>query len=133
MQVIFSVPLVQGQARPRFGQGRAYDPATNARAKRAIRAAFNETAAAQHFKPAPAHTPVCVDITTTRPLPASRPKKITSEPDAFKPDIDNVAKLVLDALTAHAYADDAQVVQLNVYKAPRRRDVQDATTVTVYY
>lgn len=133
MQVMFSVPFVQGQARPRFGQGRAYDPASNARAKRAIRAAFNASATAQHYVPAPAHTPVCVDITTTRPLPASRPKKIASEPDTFKPDIDNIAKLVLDALTKHAYADDAQVVKLNVTKVPRTRDMPEATTIVVYY
>ena len=37
-------------------------------------------------------------------------------PKTSKPDADNVAKLFLDALNGLAYADDAQVVELLVYK-----------------
>lgn len=33
-----------------------------------------------------------------------------------KPDVDNVAKLVLDALNGVAYVDDKQIVELNVIK-----------------
>ena len=35
---------------------------------------------------------------------------------AKKPDLDNVAKIVCDALNGVAYKDDAQVVKLTVHK-----------------
>ena len=44
-----------------------------------------------------------------------------SEPDTFKPDADNEAKLVMDALNGLVWADDAQVVDLHVVKHPRVR------------
>jgi len=37
-------------------------------------------------------------------------------PPTKKPDIDNIAKVVLDALNGIAYKDDKQVIKLNVYK-----------------
>ena len=33
-----------------------------------------------------------------------------------KPDIDNLAKLVLDALNAHVWEDDSQIMELHLYK-----------------
>lgn len=39
-----------------------------------------------------------------------------------KPDIDNIAKIVLDALNKLAYKDDTQVVDLNIAKAYADRD-----------
>ena len=39
-----------------------------------------------------------------------------------KPDIDNIAKIVLDALNKLAYKDDTQVVDLNIAKAYADRE-----------
>lgn len=39
-----------------------------------------------------------------------------------KPDIDNIAKIVLDALNKLAYKDDTQVVELNIAKAYANRE-----------
>lgn len=39
-----------------------------------------------------------------------------------KPDCDNIAKTILDALNGLAYDDDAQVVYLSVYKLYSRVD-----------
>lgn len=39
-----------------------------------------------------------------------------------KPDIDNIAKIVLDALNKLAYKDDTQVVELNIAKAYADRE-----------
>lgn len=39
-----------------------------------------------------------------------------------KPDIDNIAKIVLDALNKLAYKDDTQVVDLNIVKAYADRE-----------
>lgn len=65
--------------------------------------------------------PVAVEVHIYRPLPASRPKRVLAEPDCVKPDADNVAKAVLDALGGLAYRDDAQVTWLLVHKHDRTR------------
>ena len=80
---------------------------------------------------APAGAPVSVRILTMRPMPKSRPKRITSEPDVYKPDCDNIAKLVLDALNGVAWSDDTQVTVLNVFKCDRTRSICERTCVEV--
>lgn len=119
--ICFTVPFVMGMPRPRVTRHGAYTPAKAVEAKVAVRRAF-ETA---WDGPVPAfgeHEPVVVSITTYRSLPPSRPKRVESEPDTYKPDADNVAKLVQDALNGLAWADDAQVSVLLVRKADRTRD-----------
>ena len=76
----------------------------------------------------PARDPVRV----CRRLPRSAPKRVVSEPDTGKPDADNVAKLVMDALNGHAYEDDAQVTSLRVTKMPRSRVTCDLMEVEVF-
>ena len=73
---------------------------------------------------------VSVIVRTFRSLPKSRPKKLESEPDNFKPDVDNIGKIFLDALNGVAYKDDKQVVLLCVTKMPRARR-EEFVTVTV--
>ena len=75
------------------------------------------------------HVPVTVEIVTERQVPKS--KSVSSEPDTFKPDADNVAKLVLDALNGIAWADDSQVTHLEVRQQDRQRDAKERTVVTV--
>jgi len=55
--------------------------------------------------------PVSVSMTLYRHKPKSYPKRKASWP-ITKPDIDKQARLVLDALSGIAFADDAQVVRL---------------------
>ena len=73
---------------------------------------------------------VSVIIATYRELPKSRPKKVESEPDNFKPDVDNIGKIFLDALNGVAYEDDKQVTILCVTKMPRAMR-EEFATVTV--
>lgn len=76
--------------------------------------------------------PVEVQIHTYRKLPGSRPKKVDREQDVFKPDADNIAKAVLDALVkADAFDDDAQVVRLVTEKHPRTRLEDDLIIVYI--
>lgn len=80
----------------------------------------------------PFRVPVAVRIDAYGPLPESRPKSITSEPYTFKPDADNIAKLVLDGMNGAVWGDDNQVVELHVVKWPRRRGIEPHMDIRVY-
>lgn len=123
----FEVPFVRGKGRVRFARatGRTYTPDATAEAMQIIRQEWGDRAGA------PAGVPVSVRIMTERPMPKSRPKRVESEPDVYKPDCDNVAKLVLDALNGVAWADDTQVTVLNVFKCDRTRGARERTCVEV--
>lgn len=63
--------------------------------------------------------PVAVSLTAYFPRPKSKQYKKRpqlSEPVTSKPDCDNVAKAVLDALNSFAWHDDSQVCKLHVEK-----------------
>ena len=129
MTIMFEVPFVKGKGRVRFVKqtGRTYTPDATAEAMERIRQAYIAACGAK----APKGAEVAVHITTLRPLPKSRPKRIESEPDVYKPDVDNIAKLVLDALNGTAWDDDTQVTELVVGKAERVRGVTESTYVWI--
>lgn len=135
MSVEFEVPFVHGLQRHRMTRtGHAYDTERNMADKAMIAALYRDACRldpAMRPTCAPKRVPVAIEITVSRELPQSRPRRVTSEPDVHKPDVDNVAKLVLDALNGIAYEDDAQVGRLVVQKLPRRRLIEDHVTVTV--
>ena len=131
-RVDFSVPLVAGKARPRVTRRGSYTPDATSAAQDEVLTAWRQAVKGRdYFEPAPRGCPVGVWITTHRPLPDSRPKSERFEQDTGKPDIDNIAKLVMDALNGQAWADDSQVVELAVRKSPRRRGGAPATHVRV--
>lgn len=119
---------VVGQHRPRFTRtGRTYTLKEDRGAMRAI---------AREFECAypgirPTDRPCSVLVETWRKLPKSRPKRIAQEDDTFKPDCDNVAKLVLDALNGIAWTDDKQVFELHVVKHPRERRADELMRVVI--
>lgn len=111
---------VSGKGRPRFTRGgRPYTPKATRDYERAIREAFEN---APGRPPEPFSGPIAVCIITYRQLPKSTPKSVIREPDTHKPDADNVAKVVLDALNGVAWLDDAQVTSLTVVKLDRMRE-----------
>lgn len=126
--ITFSVPIVKGKARPRVTMHGTFTPAATKRAEDAIRHEWCRVAYGSQAMP---HVPVTVEIVTERRLPKSKAKGIESEPDTVKPDADNVAKLVLDALNGIAWADDSQVTHLEVRQHDRKRDTKERTVVTV--
>ncbi len=77
--------------------------------------------------------PVAVTIETFQKLPKSKPKFIDEERDLFKPDTDNIAKLVMDALNDVAYIDDKQVTHLAVVKNPRVRGQKAHMTIQIMF
>ena len=130
MRFEFSVPFVRGKSRPRVARAtkHMYTPSATVEAMDEIRHAWRTIAGNAK---APMGRPVRVVITCQRPLPKSRPKSVDSEPDVVKPDVDTVAKLVLDALNGIAWQDDAQVVALHVRKQYRTRESEARTSVSV--
>ena len=130
--VIFEVPFVRGKGRVRFVRqtGRTYTPDKTAEAMERVRMAYLDAA---YGMSAPKGVPVSVLIMTSRELPKSRPKRVTRESDIYKPDADNIAKLVLDALNGTAWVDDTQVTDLHVIKADRTRESDEIMRVAVLW
>lgn len=121
----FASGIPKGQPRPRafarnFGgkwQARVFDAGTAEGWKSQI------ALAAKPFLPSPPlDGPVCLHIDLYLPRPKSHCNKKGLKPDApkyhiGKPDADNHAKSVMDALTLIGmWKDDAQVANLNVRK-----------------
>lgn len=113
--VVYGEP--QGKARPRFTRtGRTYTPKKTVDYECEIRAAF------QRADGVITELPVSVSITALYKIPKSASKAKTSSMECGeilpikKPDLDNIAKCVCDALNGVAYKDDAQVCWLKVSK-----------------
>ena len=123
----FGFSFVPTKRRPKFGKGRARDPEANKSEARAIREAWAEQVG--EWK---SDGPIGVAIDVYRKLPKSRPLRVESESDTFKPDVDNIAKAVLDALNGVAFDDDSQVVRLRCSKHPRKRRESDRTFVRIW-
>lgn len=113
----------QGKARPRFDSRsrRTYTPTKTLAYEWEIRQAWKEI----HGDRSPMVGDVEVEIVARFRMPRTwserKRQRIDGSPCRKKPDADNIAKAVLDALNEYAYADDAQVVGLKVSKrwAPR--------------
>lgn len=109
-----------GKGRPRFKRVgnfvQTYTPANTAEYEKLVRLRFQNAGGVITDKP------VRVEIVAFFAPPKSARKKDKIEMLANrilpekKPDVDNVAKIILDALNKVAYKDDAQVVELSVKK-----------------
>lgn len=106
----------QGKQRPRFSRisKTVYTPTKTAKYEKQIAKAYTESGG----KCIPADCYVSVSVSAFFPIPKSYSKKKREDclerrlrPDK-KPDMDNILKVVLDALNRVAYVDDKQVVEL---------------------
>lgn len=122
MRIQFSVPGVpQGKARPRVTRaGHAYTPQKTRAYETVVRQCYLQTAGLWPF---PDGAALCVHIVASYPIPKGTSKKDRQSMlegkilPTKKPDADNIAKIILDALNGYAYKDDACVVSLSVIKA----------------
>ena len=111
---------IQGKGRPRFYGHRAVTPEATVNYEAKIAEAYK--ASIRSGEDVYHEGPVSVLITVDYAIPESysKKKKNMCSCDAIrptkKPDIDNVAKAVLDGLNGVAYKDDTQVVCLQVIK-----------------
>lgn len=117
MQIEFTVQgEPQGKARPRVTRYGVYTPKKTVEYEKAIKNAFLSAGGRR------TESPVKVSITAYYKIPKSASKaneqKMLSDEllPCKKPDLDNIAKCVCDALNGVAYKDDAQVCSLNVKK-----------------
>lgn len=110
----------QGKDRPRFSKiGHAYTTKRTADYERLIRRTYREQYPSDS---ASAEEPVIVEILACFSVPRgeSRKKRIAKLSGDIlptkKPDCDNIAKVICDALNGLAYADDKQIVRCTVAK-----------------
>lgn len=120
--LIVYVDEVVGKQRARTvranGITRSFTPRKTADFERAIRDAWIDKVGVSR---AGFTGPVLVTINYGRELAKSNPKYWAGREDTGKPDLDNVVKSVLDALSGVAFADDSQVVQIECgsdFRAP---------------
>ena len=112
--------MPQGKARARTGKGFSYTPEKTVLYENLIKTSF---LAADNKKTFFDGEPVEMYITALFPIPKSTTKKDRErirKKELFptkKPDADNIAKVICDALNGVAYHDDTQVVKLTVRKA----------------
>ncbi len=117
MNVCFDVPgKPQGKGRPRFTRsGHTYTPDHTAEYEERVKLAYKQAGGGKlsGF--------VSADILAVFTVPksytkAQRAAALNASFAPKKPDCDNIAKIILDALNGLAYDDDAQVVKLRVEK-----------------
>ena len=123
------VPVAKGRARfsARGGVARTYTPAKTVAYEAAVR---SEAVRAMFGRP-PLEGPLLARLIAYFPPLKSGPKARRGGPMTARPDADNVAKAVLDALNGVVYGDDAQVVSLHVSKARRMEGDEDPVGVFV--
>ena len=108
-----------GKARPRVTRsGRVYTPTKTMQAEQGIREAAEHAMQGRD----PLDQPLVASMVFCMQIPKSWSKAKRQQAEdgqilpAAKPDIDNLAKTVMDALNGMVYEDDSQVVQLAVSK-----------------
>lgn len=120
MKTTFIVPgLPRGKERPRVTRyGAAYTPKKTADYERAVAWQYRAENSGRTFK-----GPVRVRITALFPAPKSAKRVLKDKiaagevvPYPHRPDADNIAKIILDALNGVAWHDDGAVTELEVHK-----------------
>lgn len=112
----FTVPGVPvGKGRPRVTRYGTYTPEKTRAYEEKVRLCWQT----QSGKSFPAGIPLLAHITAWFPVPKSVTKRRAAELDGAyhvkRPDCDNIAKAILDALNQYAYPDDS-AVQITVEK-----------------
>lgn len=131
--IVFLIPgEPKGKARPRVvrlknGASTSYTPDKTVAYEELVRQRFRQQWPSEEL-PFPNKTPVGVTITACFGIPKSASKKARAAMlggqtyPTKKPDMDNVVKIVLDALNGFAWHDDSQVVNLQIEKKYTQRE-----------
>ena len=103
-----------GKGRPRFGKGRTYTPAATVRAEKKIANIAREIMADDP----PLEGAVAMQVEVAFPIPKSwsKARKANAILHTNKPDLDNILKLICDAINEIVYIDDSQVCSVTISK-----------------
>lgn len=118
MKIKFTVPGIPvGKGRPRFMKnGHIYTPQKT----RDYEGKVVQCRKCQSGKEFADGIPLTATVTAFFTVPRSTSKKkaamLDGTPHIKRPDADNVAKAILDALNGHAYNDDSAIAALTVWK-----------------
>jgi len=127
MLTVMGPPTAKG--RPRFARarGHAYTPASTRKAELALREAIRVACRRDRWEPARGQCVLEVgfELALTQ---AQQRKPHLPCPHVVKPDLDNLAKLVLDAANGLLWLDDSQVVRIIAAKS---RSIAPRTTIRV--
>lgn len=117
---------IRGKARPRVTkQGHAYTPSDTAEYERLVQLAYKSQCGSVFFgniENSNEKPPIEIYIRAMYSIPKSytKGKRLAASHNMIfpvkKPDADNIAKIVCDALNGIAYKDDAQIVRMSVHK-----------------
>lgn len=116
----FTIPgKPYGKGRPRFTRsGHVYTPEKTADYEKLVKLSYQQAAHGQMLTGSIGVTMFAVFTPPKSDSKKVKEKKVSGEvTPTVKPDCDNIAKTILDALNGLAYKDDSQVVDLHVYKA----------------
>lgn len=117
MGICFVIPGKPcGKGRPRLGKYGTYTPSKTVNYENFTKLCFMD----RYRNFIPLETNLKAKITAYFEVPTSYSKKkqkeLIGQPYAHKPDLDNIAKIILDSLNKIAYKDDNQVTELQVIK-----------------
>ena len=107
---------IKGKARPRVFNGRAVTPKDTVNYENWVKICYQQQSG-EYLE-----GPIKAIITVYHKIPKSYSKKRVQairdglEQPLKKPDIDNIAKIILDSLNGIAFKDDVQVIELSVLK-----------------
>ena len=133
--IVFSVPgKPAGKERPRFAKSGAVYTPTKTKEMEMLIAAYYRAAGGRNL----GAVPVGIVIEMVYGIPKRGTKEELAKIRAgkrvpmSKPDCDNCAKLVCDALNGVAYDDDRQITQIGVFKRFCRDNEQPHVEVRVW-
>lgn len=106
--------------RPRFSykMGRMYTPSATQKFEQKVKNAFLEKYKLEKLLEKPIKALIIVEIEPPKSISKKKRFELIEEVISYtkKPDIDNIAKIILDALNGIAYKDDSQICRLEIYK-----------------
>ena len=122
--MVFEIPgPPKGKARARTvrmksGKTLSYTPEETVAYENLVKISFKQSY--PHYEPT--YRPIEVEIYAFYPIPKTMPKRdVTAIQSGAlfptkKPDVDNICKIVTDALNEIAYHDDCQIVKATIHK-----------------
>lgn len=125
--ICYGDPVPKGRPRgtiTKSGESIFYTPIRTAREEKTWQTLFIES----EQPPFPETSALRLEMTAYIARPKSKPKRVTQP--ITKPDLDNIVKLVMDALEGLAYRRDSQIVEMSlrkeyvVYPDPARVEIE---------